>query len=174
MVCKVIVDHNHELTPQGMVHMIRKHRHMSDATKAHIGGLYGHGVPTNQERRGKIEDEDTNVVIGYLEGKAAVDPMAMAKYNWTEDGISKEGLSGCAHHLYASHLQKNVTSNGNEQLFHVLFSRWLYAEMEEEEFEVEWEQAAFEYSLENKIWAVQMYEKKHMWANAYMRGKFCL
>ncbi|MED6174535.1 hypothetical protein PIB30_069976 [Stylosanthes scabra] len=133
---------------------------------------YGRGT-MGRTLRVKIEDEDTIVVIGYLEGKAAADPMAMAKYNCTEDGISKEGLSGCAHRLYASHLQKNVTSNGNEQLFHDLFSRWLYAEMEEEEFEAEWEQATFEYGLENKMWAVQMYEKKHM-ANAYMRGKFCL
>ncbi|XP_057747430.1 protein FAR1-RELATED SEQUENCE 9-like [Arachis stenosperma] len=69
--------------------------------------------------------------------------------------------------------KKNVTSNGSEQMFREIFSKWLYADMEVDEFEFQWDQAADEYSLHQKCWATQMYEKRHMWENAYLRGKFC-
>ncbi|XP_057747431.1 uncharacterized protein LOC130966630 [Arachis stenosperma] len=37
--------------------------------------------------RSKIADGDSNAAIVYLEGKAAADPIAMARYNLTEDGM---------------------------------------------------------------------------------------
>ncbi|RYQ89783.1 hypothetical protein Ahy_B09g096249 isoform A [Arachis hypogaea] len=98
-----------------MVNMIPKFRQMSDAAKAHIDDMHGYGVPTSKilgymariaggysllgfmkkeaynyidkMRRSKIVDGDSNAAVVYLEGKAAVNPMAMARYNLTEDGM---------------------------------------------------------------------------------------
>ncbi|XP_015970809.1 protein FAR1-RELATED SEQUENCE 5-like [Arachis duranensis] len=112
---KVILDHNHELTPRGMVHMISKFRRMSDVAKANIDGMRGYGVLTSKildymagvaggyslldfmkkdaykyidhMRRDKVANGDSNAAILYLEGKAAADPMSMARYNVTKDGM---------------------------------------------------------------------------------------
>ncbi|XP_016199463.1 protein FAR1-RELATED SEQUENCE 5-like [Arachis ipaensis] len=77
------------------------------------------------------------------------------------------------HRLCAWHLQKNVTSNGSEQMFREIFSKWLYVDMEVDEFEFQWDQAADEYGLHKNCWVMQMYEKRHIWASAYLRDKFC-
>ncbi|XP_025703957.1 protein FAR1-RELATED SEQUENCE 5-like [Arachis hypogaea] len=294
---KVILEHNHELTPRVMVHMIPKFRQMSNAAKAHTDGMHGYGVPMSKilgymagiaggysllgftkkdaynyidkMRCSKITDGDSNAAIVYLEGKVAADPMAMARFNLTEDGMLanmfwadgisrvdyqyfgdviafdstykknkynrplvifsglnnhkqttifgfglvlnetiasytwmlenllevmcnkppsvvvtdgddtmiatvKKVFSEATHRLCAWHLQKNVTSNGSEQMFREIFSKWLYADMEVDEFEFQWDQAVGEYGLHQKCWATQMYEKRHMWASAYLRGKFCV
>ncbi|XP_015945511.1 protein FAR1-RELATED SEQUENCE 4-like [Arachis duranensis] len=76
------------------------------------------------------------------------------------------------HCLCAWHLQKNVTSNGNKQMFRDLFLRWLYADMSIDDFETEWAEPVDEYRLHDKLWAMQMYEKRKMWANAYLCDKF--
>ncbi|XP_072073869.1 protein FAR1-RELATED SEQUENCE 4-like [Arachis hypogaea] len=62
-----------------------------------------------------------------------------------------EVFPSATHRLCAWHLQKNVTSNGNEQMFRDLFSRWLYADMSIDEFEAEWAEAADEYGLHDKL-----------------------
>ncbi|RYR56745.1 hypothetical protein Ahy_A05g022439 [Arachis hypogaea] len=54
---KVILDHNHKLTPREMVHMIPKFRHISDAAKANIDGMRGYGVSTLK-------------ILGYMAGVA--------------------------------------------------------------------------------------------------------
>ncbi|XP_016164739.1 protein FAR1-RELATED SEQUENCE 5-like [Arachis ipaensis] len=112
---KVILEHNHELTPRVMVHMIPKFRQMSNAAKAHIDGMHGYGIPMSKilgymagiaggysllgfmkkdaynyidkMSHSKIADGDSNAANVYLEGKAAADPMAMARYNLTDDGM---------------------------------------------------------------------------------------
>ncbi|RYQ86248.1 hypothetical protein Ahy_B10g105932 [Arachis hypogaea] len=58
-------------------------------------------------------------------------------------------------------------------MFREMFYKWLYADMKVDDFEVEWEEAFEEFGLHEKCWANQMYEKRHMWCNAYLRGKFC-
>ncbi|XP_016200085.1 protein FAR1-RELATED SEQUENCE 5-like [Arachis ipaensis] len=258
---KVILEHNHELIPMGMVHMIRSFRAISGSAKAHMDGMHMYGLPTSKilgymagiaggysslgftekdaynymdrSKRAKVVDGDMNVAIVYLEGKAAADPMSMARYNLTEEGMLgnmfwadgpsrvdfqhfgdvvafdstykknkynrplviflgsnnhkqttifgfglvldetissykwmlenllevmcgklssvivtdgdesmiatvREVLPRATHRLYAWHLQKNVTSNTNEQMFCDFFAKWLYADMEVEEFECEW------------------------------------
>ncbi|XP_072058164.1 protein FAR1-RELATED SEQUENCE 5-like [Arachis hypogaea] len=42
-----------------------------------------------------------------------------------------------------------------------------------DDFEAEWAEAVDEYELYDKLWAMQMYEKRKMWANAYLGDKFC-
>ncbi|XP_057747889.1 protein FAR1-RELATED SEQUENCE 5-like [Arachis stenosperma] len=293
---KVILEHNHELIPTGMVHMIRSFRVISDSAKAHMDGMHTYGFPTSKilgymagiaggysslgftkkdaynymdrSKRAKVVDGDMNAAIVYLEGKAAADPMSMARYNLNEEGMLgnmfwadgpsrvdfqhfgdvvafdstykknkynrplviflgsnnhkqttifgfglvldetigsykwmlenllevmcgklpsvvvtdgdesmiaavREVLPQATHRLCAWHLQKNVTSNSNEQMFRDVFAKWLYADMEVEEFECEWAQVAEQFGLLNKYWALQLYEKRKMWANAYLRRKFC-
>ncbi|XP_020992447.1 protein FAR-RED ELONGATED HYPOCOTYL 3-like [Arachis duranensis] len=85
----------------------------------------------------------------------------------------REVLPRATHRLCAWHLQKNVTSNTNEQMFCDVFAKWLYADMEVEDFEGEWAQVAEQCGLHNKYWALQLYEKRKMWANAYLHRKFC-
>ncbi|XP_020964684.1 protein FAR1-RELATED SEQUENCE 5-like isoform X2 [Arachis ipaensis] len=293
---KVILEHNHELVARCMVHLIPKFRRVSGAAKDQLDGMQSYGLPTSkilgymagiaggysllgftkkdaynyldQTKHAKIADGDANSAIVYLEGKASVDPMAMARYNLTKEGMLAnlfwaDGMSrvdyqhfgdviafdstykknkyrrplvifsgannykqttifgfglvldetiasykwmlenflevmcnklpsvvvtdgddaiiaavtevfpSATHRLCAWHLQKNVTSNGNEKMFRDLFSRWLYADMSIDDFEAEWAEAADEYGLHDKLWAMQMYEKRKMWANAYLRDKFC-
>ncbi|XP_016164818.1 protein FAR-RED ELONGATED HYPOCOTYL 3-like [Arachis ipaensis] len=45
--------------------------------------------------------------------------------------------------------------------------------MTTEDFESEWEDADDVYGLREKQWSYQMYEKKKMWASAYLCNKFC-
>ncbi|RYR38744.1 hypothetical protein Ahy_A09g043925 [Arachis hypogaea] len=46
-------------------------------------------------------------------------------------------------------------------------------DMSIDDFEAEWAEAVDEYELYDKLWAMQMYEKRKMWANAYLGDKFC-
>ncbi|RYR28897.1 hypothetical protein Ahy_B01g053113 [Arachis hypogaea] len=43
---KVILEHNHELTPVSMAHMIANHREISEAAKATTDGIHAHGIAT--------------------------------------------------------------------------------------------------------------------------------
>ncbi|XP_025604037.1 protein FAR1-RELATED SEQUENCE 5 [Arachis hypogaea] len=269
---------------------------MSDSAKAHIDGMQRYGLPTSKilgymagisggysllgftkkdaynyiekSKRDKITDGDTNAAVIYLEGKATADPMSMARYNLTDDGMLAnlfwaDGASRVdyqyfgdvlafdstykknkykrplvifsgtnnhkqttifgfglvlderipsytwmleslvevmcgktpsvvvtdgddamiaavrkvfplvTHRLCAWHLQRNVTPNSNEEMFRNVFAKWLYADMEIADFEAEWAQAVIDFELSDKLWASQMYEKREMWVNAYLRNKFC-
>ncbi|MED6121955.1 hypothetical protein PIB30_117136 [Stylosanthes scabra] len=112
---KIDNNHNHELTPHGMVHLIPKYRSMTVAAKDQINGLNQCGISTakavrymagmaggyplvgflkkdaynyvDKKRRESIADGDAEAAIAYLEGKTEADPMAMAVYNMTEDGM---------------------------------------------------------------------------------------
>ncbi|XP_020967160.1 protein FAR1-RELATED SEQUENCE 5-like [Arachis ipaensis] len=112
---KVILEHNHDLKPTRMVHMIPNFREMTESAKAQIHGMQAHGVPTskilgymagqaggysfmgfskknaynyvNQSKHAKIVDGDSNAAIVYLEGKAVVGPMSMSRYNLTKDNM---------------------------------------------------------------------------------------
>ncbi|XP_016168430.1 protein FAR-RED ELONGATED HYPOCOTYL 3-like [Arachis ipaensis] len=87
--------------------------------------------------------------------------------------VVSEVLPSATDRLCAWHVEKNVTSNVKDAELCGLFRRWLYAEMATEDFESEWEQATDMYGLREKKWSCQMYDKKEMWASAYLRDKFC-
>ncbi|KAL4316205.1 hypothetical protein AHAS_Ahas15G0261800 [Arachis hypogaea] len=136
----------------------------------------------DKQRRIKIADGDANSAIMYLEGKAELDHMAIAKYNMLENlmeimcgkkpaivvtdsdktmiKVVSEVLPSATHRLCAWHVEKNVTSNVKDVKLRGLFRRWLYAEMGTEDFESEWEQATDEYGLREKQWSCQMYDKR--------------
>ncbi|RYR68852.1 hypothetical protein Ahy_A03g015336 [Arachis hypogaea] len=46
--------------------------------------------------------------------------------------------------------------------------------MEVNEFEEEWAEAIEEFGLHDSSWARHMHEKRKLWANAYLRDKFCV
>ncbi|MED6163014.1 hypothetical protein PIB30_119231 [Stylosanthes scabra] len=77
------------------------------------------------------------------------------------------------HRLCAWHMEKNVTANVKEDGLRELFNRWLYADMEEEVFEEGLEAAIIDYGKLDTFWYNDTYEKRTMWANAYLRDKFC-
>ncbi|RYR41223.1 hypothetical protein Ahy_A08g037618 [Arachis hypogaea] len=54
---KEILEHNHNLTPAEMVHMIPNFRKMTESAKAQIHGMQAHGVPTS-------------TILGYMAGQA--------------------------------------------------------------------------------------------------------
>ncbi|XP_015958909.1 protein FAR1-RELATED SEQUENCE 5-like [Arachis duranensis] len=109
----VATEHNHDLTPASMVHLIANHREMTDAAKAQIDGLHASGIATSKivgymagmaggysllgflkkdvynyvdkTRRANISDGDANAAVVYLEGKAGSDPMSVARYSITKD-----------------------------------------------------------------------------------------
>ncbi|XP_072080024.1 protein FAR1-RELATED SEQUENCE 5-like [Arachis hypogaea] len=110
---KVTREHNHELTPTSMVHLISNHHEMTDAARAQIDGLRVSGIATSKivrymagmdgrysllgflkkdvynyadrTRHANISDGDANAVIVYLEGKAGSDPISVARYSVTKD-----------------------------------------------------------------------------------------
>ncbi|RYR49364.1 hypothetical protein Ahy_A07g035845 isoform B [Arachis hypogaea] len=110
---KIILNHNHDMTHPGMVHLITSFRSLTDAAKAQLDGFQGCGISTaktmrymagvsggyslvgflkkdaynyvDKRRRAKIVDGDANATIVYLEGKVDADPTSMARYNVTED-----------------------------------------------------------------------------------------
>ncbi|RYR25936.1 hypothetical protein Ahy_B02g059984 [Arachis hypogaea] len=129
LVRKLVTEHNHELTPTGMVHLIANHRGLTEIVMSQIDGMQVHGIATAK-------------IVGYMASMAG--------------GYSLLGF-----------LKKDDAELCG------LFRRWLYAEMATEDFESEWEQATDMYGLREKKWSCQMYDKKEMWASAYLRDKFC-
>ncbi|XP_052107523.1 protein FAR1-RELATED SEQUENCE 5-like [Arachis duranensis] len=81
-------------------------------------------------------------------------------------------FSEATHRLCAWHVEKNVISNLKDEGIRQLFTRWLYSNIEIEEFEAEWDAAIVEYRLHDSFWAKETYDKQNMWANAYLRDKF--
>ncbi|KAL4330214.1 hypothetical protein AHAS_Ahas13G0377700 [Arachis hypogaea] len=45
---KIVLDHNHDLTPVYMVHMMMNFREISCSAKVQIFGMQAHGVPTSK------------------------------------------------------------------------------------------------------------------------------
>ncbi|XP_016178584.1 protein FAR1-RELATED SEQUENCE 5-like [Arachis ipaensis] len=82
---KVVLEHNHDLAPVGMSHLIQNHRKMTDAAKAHIDGMHAYGIGTSKILGHMAADGDATATLIYLEGKAAADPMYVACYNHTKD-----------------------------------------------------------------------------------------
>ncbi|RYR64670.1 hypothetical protein Ahy_A03g010736 [Arachis hypogaea] len=128
---KVIFEHNHELIPRGMVHMLRSFRAISGSAKAHMDEMHAYGLPTSK-------------ILGYMAGIAG--------------GYSCLGFTKKDAYNYIDRSKRTKVVDGD---------------MNVEEFEGEWAQVAEQYGLLNKYWALQLYEKRKMWANAYLRRKFC-
>ncbi|RYR04606.1 hypothetical protein Ahy_B06g084377 [Arachis hypogaea] len=104
---KLVTEHNHELTPAGMVHLIANHRGLTETAKSQIDRMQAYGIATakivgymagmaggysllgflkkdvynyaDKQQRIKISDGDAHSAIVYLEGKAKLDPNHLFK-----------------------------------------------------------------------------------------------
>ncbi|RYQ84730.1 hypothetical protein Ahy_B10g104206 [Arachis hypogaea] len=109
---KVVLEHNHDLAPVGMSHLIQNHRKMTDAAKAHIDGMHAYGIGTSKILGHMAADGDATATLIYLEGKAAADPMYVHEFK--EDcaqAIEEYGLhnSSWARHM---HKKRKLWANG--------------------------------------------------------------
>ncbi|KAL4344767.1 hypothetical protein AHAS_Ahas11G0211300 [Arachis hypogaea] len=78
-----------------------------------------------------------------------------------------------AHHrLCAWHLLKNAISNVCMPRFTSLFRHCMLADIEVEEFELQWEAMVSECGVKDHKWVKDLYSKKLLWATAYIRGRF--
>ncbi|XP_058222972.1 protein FAR1-RELATED SEQUENCE 5-like [Rhododendron vialii] len=81
----------------------------------------------------------------------------------------KTVLPDVNHRLCKWHLKKNVVSNVHVPGFLADFEKCMSMSIEEE-FEVAWKNLLDDYSLHQNKWAVDVYKKKTLWAEAYMRA----
>ncbi|RYR24695.1 hypothetical protein Ahy_B02g058208 [Arachis hypogaea] len=84
----------------------------------------------------------------------------------------REVFSEVRHRLCSWHLIRNVTSNVGNSSFTSKFRKIMLGDYEIPVFKRKWVQLIEEFRLEDKPWVINMYEEKHMWATAYIRGKF--
>ncbi|XP_057723920.1 protein FAR1-RELATED SEQUENCE 5-like [Arachis stenosperma] len=76
------------------------------------------------------------------------------------------------HRLCTWHLIRNATSNVGNPSFTSKFRKIMTGDYEIPVFKRKWDQLIEEFGIEDKPWVINMYEEKHMWATAYLRGKF--
>ncbi|RYQ88529.1 hypothetical protein Ahy_B09g095663 isoform E [Arachis hypogaea] len=78
-----------------------------------------------------------------------------------------------AHHRLCSwHLLRNATVRVGRPGFLRKFHLCLMGDLEVDEFETIWTDNVADHELEDHLWIVEMYAKKHSWSNAHIRGKF--
>ncbi|XP_015964992.1 protein FAR1-RELATED SEQUENCE 5-like [Arachis duranensis] len=84
----------------------------------------------------------------------------------------RDVFSEVRHRLCDWHLIRNATSNVENPSFTFKFRKIMLGDYEIPVFKRKWVQLIEEFGLEDKPWVNNMYEEKHMWATAYIRGKF--
>ncbi|RYR01703.1 hypothetical protein Ahy_B06g080566 [Arachis hypogaea] len=81
-------------------------------------------------------------------------------------------FSGAHHSLCSWHLLRNATARVGRPGFLRKFCLCLMGDLEVDEFERIWTDSVAEHGLKDHMWIADMYEKKHSWSNAHIRGKF--
>ena len=76
------------------------------------------------------------------------------------------------HRLCNWHLGKNAVSNVHISGFAHAFKQCMDMETDETKFEHGWTTMVEKFGLQTNSWVLETYEKRHMWAEAYMRGHF--
>ncbi|KAJ1383303.1 Zinc finger, PMZ-type [Sesbania bispinosa] len=84
----------------------------------------------------------------------------------------KRVLPNAHHRLCAWHLCRNAASNVKNPEMVSMFRKCMLGDYEVSEFKHRWEVMVKEFRLEDNNWVKEMYDKKRMWATAYIRGKF--
>ncbi|KAJ1401715.1 Zinc finger, PMZ-type [Sesbania bispinosa] len=158
--------HNHELTPANMVHLMPAYRGLSAADKAQVNSLHLYGVRTchimrlimgqkgghsdlgfckkdlynhiDKENRAKIEDGDAFAALCYLQAKYDI-PKAVVTNG---DGAMREAIRSVfpdsIHRLCSWHLHQNACENVKNPKFLEDFKKLIYANFTPEKFEQEW------------------------------------
>ncbi|XP_028072062.1 protein FAR1-RELATED SEQUENCE 5-like [Camellia sinensis] len=81
-------------------------------------------------------------------------------------------FSDARHRLCNWHFEKNAVSNVHISGFAHAFKQCMDMETDETKFEHGWTTMVEEFGLQTNSWVLETYEKRHMWAEAYMRGHF--
>ncbi|RYR77175.1 hypothetical protein Ahy_A01g001636 [Arachis hypogaea] len=78
-----------------------------------------------------------------------------------------------AHHrLCAWHLFRNATSNIGKPKFTRMFRDCMLGDYEVRTFQKKWFEMVEKFGVADKRWVQDMYERRHSWATAHIRGKF--
>ncbi|RYR68230.1 hypothetical protein Ahy_A03g014709 [Arachis hypogaea] len=78
-----------------------------------------------------------------------------------------------AHHrLCAWHLLRNATSNIGKPKFTRMFRDCMLGDYEVRTFQRKWFEMVEKFGVADKRWVQDMYERRHSWATAHIRGKF--
>ncbi|KAJ1390846.1 Zinc finger, PMZ-type [Sesbania bispinosa] len=78
-----------------------------------------------------------------------------------------------AHHrLCAWHLIRNATSNVSNPGFTAAFTRCMLGDYDIGQFKRKWPTMVNQFGLQENRWVREMYDKRKMWATAYIRGNF--
>nr|KYP70173.1 Protein FAR1-RELATED SEQUENCE 7 [Cajanus cajan] len=154
-----------------------------------------------RSKRFKIKDGDVVVALSYLQGKADNDPLffqgdeSIEAYRWVlesflnamsnkqpkavvtdGDGAMREAIKQvfpeATHRLCSWHLQKNVCQNVKNNNFWKDFKRVMYSNYTPEKFERLWNELAERHELQDNNWVQQTYQKRFMWATAYLCDNF--
>ena len=81
-------------------------------------------------------------------------------------------LPDCQHQLCKWHLERNANSNVHQEGFCGDFMWCMEMETSQNEFEEAWNNMVQKYSLQEYNWIKLTYGRRHMWAEAYLRGQF--
>ena len=81
-------------------------------------------------------------------------------------------LPNSHHRLCAWHLLRNANTNVDNPNFLAMLRTCMCGDLEIGEFERKWAEIVDECGLREHTWVLDLYQKKEMWATAYMRGKF--
>ncbi|KAJ1428168.1 Zinc finger, PMZ-type [Sesbania bispinosa] len=77
-----------------------------------------------------------------------------------------------SHRLCAWHLIRNATSNVKNPKVVAEFKRCMLGDYELHQFHRKWETMVRDFGLEDNSWVKEIFEKRRMWATAYMRARF--
>lgn len=77
-----------------------------------------------------------------------------------------------SHRLCCWHLARNAQTNVNNTEFTRDFRRCMLNAYSEEEFERKWKLIVDKHEAILNEWVRKMYDERHMWAEAFLRGKF--
>ncbi|XP_025702843.1 protein FAR1-RELATED SEQUENCE 5-like [Arachis hypogaea] len=81
-------------------------------------------------------------------------------------------FSEAHHRLYAWHLLRNTTSNIGKPKFTRMFRDCMLGDYEVRTFQRKWFEMVEKFGVADKRWVQDMYERRHSWATAHIRGKF--
>ncbi|XP_052291814.1 protein FAR1-RELATED SEQUENCE 5-like [Citrus sinensis] len=77
-----------------------------------------------------------------------------------------------SHRLCCWHLVRNAQTNIQNPEFTTEFRRCMMNAYTKEEFDRKWKLMVDNHNVAANEWVVKMFEDRHMWAEAYLRGKF--
>lgn len=76
------------------------------------------------------------------------------------------------HRLCCWHLARNAQANVNSKDFTKDFQACMLQPYSQDKFESQWKLMVEKHGVSNNEWVKKLYDEKHIWAEAYLRGIF--